>query len=242
MPEPLTLITFDLDDTLWPCAETIARAELAHFQWLQREAPRLTAVHDEAGLRAHRHQLMIDSPELSHDFTALRIASLTLLLEQFGYPASLAEGATAAFRTVRNQVTPYPDVMPVLQALKPRYRLVSITNGNAEVRHTPLKAHLHLSLTAAEVGAAKPDPALFERALAASDASASQALHVGDDPIRDIAAARAVGMATVWVNRDGREWPPDLAPPDLTVGDLHELRDWLARPAATSGADRRRSG
>jgi len=242
MPELFSLITFDLDDTLWPCDVTIARAELAHFQWLQREAPRLTAVHDQAALRAHRHQLMIDSPELSHDFTALRTASLTRLLEQFGYPQSLAEGATAAFRTVRNQVTPYPDVAPVLQVLKPLYRLVSVTNGNADIRHTPLRDHLHLSLSAAEVGAAKPDPALFERALAAGHTPAHRAVHVGDDPVRDIAAARDVGMATVWVNRGAREWPGELAPPDLTVGDLYELRDWLAQCEAASGRGGRRSG
>ncbi|MGA7800825.1 MAG: HAD family hydrolase [Gammaproteobacteria bacterium] len=227
MPESLALITFDLDDTLWPCDPVIARAEQAHFQWLQRAAPRLTAAHDQTGLRAHRHQLMADKPELSHDFTALRIASLTLLLAEFGYPVSLAEQATAAFREVRNQVTPFPDVLPVLRALKPAYRLISLTNGNAEIRHTPLKEHLHLSLTAAEVGAAKPHPALFERALAASTVPAAEALHVGDDPVRDVEAARRVGMGTVWVNRTAKEWPADLTPPDLTVRDLFELHDWL---------------
>ena len=86
------------------------------------------------------------------------------------------------------------------------------------------------------------DNTTLGRALAASDASAGQAVHVGDGPVRDIAAAREVGMATVWVNRAGREWPPELAPPDLTVGDLYELRDWLARSPVPSGAHRRRSG
>ena len=48
-------------------------------------------------------------------------------------------------------------------------------------------------------------------------------LHVGDDPERDVEAARRVGMSTVWVNRDDNSWPPHLRPADLEVHDLAGL-------------------
>jgi putative hydrolase of the HAD superfamily len=39
-------------------------------------------------------------------------------------------------------------------------------------------------------------------------------------------------MTAVWVNRNGRNWPSDLEPPDVQVINLNALADWL------NGADR----
>ena len=52
-------------------------------------------------------------------------------------------------------------------------------------------------------------------------------LHVGDDPVRDVQAARDLGLPAVWVNRGGTEWPGTLPPPELEVGDLNELVERL---------------
>jgi putative hydrolase of the HAD superfamily len=49
----------------------------------------------------------------------------------------------------------------------------------------------------AEAGAAKPDPAFFRGLLAHLALPAEAALHVGDDPQGDLAAARAAGLRTV---------------------------------------------
>ena len=53
-----------------------------------------------------------------------------------------------------------------LVSLRARYTLVSVTNGNSQIEQTPLHDSFDHSLTAAEVGAAKPDPAIFEVASA----------------------------------------------------------------------------
>jgi FMN hydrolase / 5-amino-6-(5-phospho-D-ribitylamino)uracil phosphatase len=224
---PIKLITVDLDDTLWPCGPVLARAEATLYAWLEREAARLAAAHDLTTLREHRFALAERRPELAHDFTALRRASLSLLLEEFGYPPALAEEALEVFLAARNCVTPYPDVPPVLEVLRARYHLVSVTNGNAEVACTPLNGCFHGSLTAAGVGAAKPAPDIFHRALERIGADPGHAVHVGDDPRLDVAAAQQIGMRAVWVNRGAMEWPSELPPPDLTVRDLYALRDWL---------------
>lgn len=226
MPD-ITLLTIDLDDTVWPCAPVIARAEAEHFAWLQRQAERLAAAHSVDTLREHRQQTARLRPDLAHDFTAVRTASLELLLAAFGHAPALAQQATRVFLEWRNHVTPYPDAAPVLRELRASYRLVSVTNGNADVRRTPLRDCFHASLSAAIVGAAKPAPAIFHRALASTGARAEQAVHVGDDPWLDVEAARAVGMRSVWVNRGAHAWPSELAPPDVEVADLHGLRHWL---------------
>ncbi len=227
----ITLITIDLDDTLWPCSPVIRRAERAHYAWLQREAAVLTKAHDIAALREHRRRLTEQRPELAHDLTALRTASLCALLQELDHPEDsarqLADAATQVFLAARNQVQPYPDALPALAQLKESYTLASVTNGNADVDRTPLRGHLHFTLTAAGEGAAKPAPDMFLRALAHAGVEPHQALHVGDDPELDVEAARRVGMGTVWVNRSGAPWPSQIEPPDAAVTDVHGLVEWL---------------
>ena len=216
-------ITFDLDDTLWPCAPVIEAAEHALYGWLQRHAPAVSEVHDIASLYEHRKTLSEQRPDLRHDLSALRLHQLSIMMMEYGYASELAEEGLACFRAARNQVTPYPDVQPMLSMLRRDHVLVSVTNGNAEVDETPLSGYFHRNLTAAEVGAAKPDPALFLAAMSHFGASPSQTLHVGDDPWLDVEAARVAGLQGVWVNRRGASWPAELPPPSLTVTDLEEL-------------------
>lgn len=221
------LLTIDLDDTLWPCAPVIRAAEEALFGWLTQAAPRLAARHTLESLREHRRALMAARPELAHDLSRVRRTALAELLADFDYPAHLADEGVALFCEHRNRVEPYADVVPALAALAGRYRLVAVTNGNADVARSPLRGLFHHSVTAAMAGAAKPDPAMFHLALAWAGVPAEQGLHVGDDPYLDVAAARSCGLAAVWVNRAGRPWPDDLAPPQRVVRDLAELERWL---------------
>jgi putative hydrolase of the HAD superfamily len=224
---PVRLLTIDLDDTVWPCYSTIRKAEDALYAWLAASAPRLAEVHDQGSLRRHRKEVAQGNPAIAHDLTAVRHASLAALLGDLGYPIALADEGVALFLEHRNRVEPYPDVASALRGLGGRYRLVSVTNGNSDVSRTPLRGLFDLSLTAADVGAQKPDPALFLGALDWAGLTAAEALHVGDDPLLDVEAARRVGMAPVWMNREGRPWPEALEPPVAEVADLRQLADWL---------------
>jgi 2-haloalkanoic acid dehalogenase type II len=221
------LLTIDLDDTLWPCAATIERAETALYAWLEMIAPRLTAAWDQEQMHRHRRGLMMSRPEIAHDITAVRRQSLWELLSAHGYDADLADDAIALFLEHRNRVEPYADVIPALLDLGAEYHLVSVTNGNADVARTPLRGLFDLSLTASDVGAQKPAPALFLGALEWGRVPAKLALHLGDDPYLDVEAARRVGMEAVWINRRGISWPAELKTPVAEVADLAQLRQWL---------------
>jgi FMN hydrolase / 5-amino-6-(5-phospho-D-ribitylamino)uracil phosphatase len=227
----LRLITLDLDDTLWPCEPVIRAAELALLDWLGERAPRLAALHDPQSLRAHRVKLIAERPEIAHDLGQVRRLSLALLLRDLDYPPDraeqLAEQGLAVFMAHRNRLTPFDDVEPALRRLAERFCLVSLTNGNADPEQTSLRGIFHHHVTAARAGAAKPDRAVFELALDLAGCGAGECLHIGDDPYLDVEAARALGIAAVWVDRSGRPWPAELAPPPLAIADLNELVDWL---------------
>lgn len=228
-PRPIELITLDLDETLWPCLAPIHRAEEALHVWLGQRAPRLARAMTPEEMRAHRRELVARRPAIAHDVTVIRRTSLELLLHDFGHDPALAMEAMELFLEHRNQVEPFPDVIPTLRALGVEYKLVSVTNGNADPERTPLRGLFHLSLTAGEVGAARPDPALFQAALDWAGLAPAQALHIGDHPLYDIQAARAHGLRALWLNRQGLAWPEELEPPLGEIADLHGLLDWLAK-------------
>ncbi len=225
MLDGIRVITFDLDDCLWPCRPVIRRAEQVVYDWLRRHAPRVTEAMSPEAMREHRCAFMAAHPELVHDLTLVRLRTLEEVMARHGYPRALAEQATEVFREARDRVTPYPDVVPALERLRRRYLLVSVTNGNARVERTPLAGLFHHNLTSAGVGAAKPHPALFRAAAQWAGVEPARMLHVGDDPERDVLAARRAGLRPVWVRRDpAMTWPfPDRPEPEWILRDLEPL-------------------
>ena len=217
------LLAFDLDGTLWSCDDVIKRAEGALYAWLQRHYPRITEAYDREAMRVVRRDLANRRPELAADVTALRRVSLEWHAERAGYDPALGQAGVAVFLAERRQVAPYADVRPALERLARHFPLVALTNGNADVGQSGLGDLFDHSLTAADVGAAKPDPALFRAACRALGVQPWDMVHIGDDPIRDIHAAHAFGSRTVWVNRDGADWPEGARRAHHEVTSLAEL-------------------
>ena len=120
-------------------------------------------------------------------------------------------------------VHPYPDVLPALSRLKADYTLVSVTNGTTEIDKTPLNGIFHHSLNAKQVGHAKPHPAIFERVVEMTGSCPDQILHIGDDPLRDVASARSFGLHVLWLNRHEMPWPDDIERAEIEISSLSEL-------------------
>ncbi|MES1194092.1 MAG: HAD-IA family hydrolase [Solirubrobacterales bacterium] len=120
---------------------------------------------------------------------------------------------------------PYPEVPEVLAALRTSgLRLVVVSNWDVSLHEalaqTGLTPLLDGAISSAEVGAAKPAPEIFERALAlAGGIAPAAAVHVGDDLAADVAGARAAGIASVLVVRNGAASPDGVT----TLGDLQAL-------------------
>ena len=110
-----------------------------------------------------------------------------------------------------------------LQRLAARYPLLSLSNGNADLQRVGLADLFSGSISAREVGCAKPDPRIFEAACRLLNLEPAQVLHVGDDFELDVRGARAAGMATAWVRRAGASVVVDAADEGPVVVDLDEL-------------------
>ena len=122
---------------------------------------------------------------------------------------------------------PFPEVPAVLDELRARgHVLAVVSNWDVSLREvlerTGLAARVDATVASAEIGAAKPDPAPFHRALELLGADAADAVHAGDTPEEDVDGARAAGVRPVLVARDG-----DAATPPLGVTVIRTLEGLL---------------
>jgi putative hydrolase of the HAD superfamily len=109
----------------------------------------------------------------------------------------------------------FDDARPALELARRRgQRLVVVSNWDVSLhdvlqrlRLTPL---LDGVVTSAQIGARKPGPEIFRRALALAGVSAAQAIHVGDSIDEDLAGARGAGIEPVLIARDGAFAPPGV--------------------------------
>jgi len=106
------------------------------------------------------------------------------------------------------EFTAYPDVAPALEELRVRgLTLIVVSNWDCSLPDWLAPAGI-LELvdgvvSSAEVGAAKPSPRVFERALAVAGVEAAEALHVGDNVDNDVEGAAAAGVRGVLLQREG---------------------------------------
>lgn len=123
----------------------------------------------------------------------------------------------------------YPGVPALLVALvaEPTISLALVTNGlsevvRARVARLRLDRYFRVIAVSSELGIAKPDPAIFDHALAALGAPAKHtALVVGDSLSSDMRGGRNAGIATCWYNP--RQEPGDAALTDHEIADHDDL-------------------
>lgn len=219
----IRLICFDLDDTLWPCMPTIIKAEKILYNWLETNKPFITKNYSIEQLREKRLALAKNQPEISHNLTALRKASFHELAREFDDHPDWVLPAFEVFYEARQNVSFYDDVEEVLTQLNQKYTLAAMTNGNADIYRTALGSLFQYSISAEDVGAAKPDAKMFNALIEQTGIPATDILYIGDHPIQDIEGAEKTGITNVWLNRDKLEWPHQTLKPNHVAYNLYQV-------------------
>lgn len=233
MTIPIKAVLFDLDDTLWPIAPVISRAEIVLYDWLAVHAPAVANRFSIDSMRARRAELMATNPRYQVDLWSLRHAVLCEAMIASGEDVAKAEAAMAVFSDARNVVTLFDDVLPGLQRLGDKVALGSISNGFADLQAIGLDGHFQVSIAAHRCGTAKPDPAIFVMACEALKIAPTEAVYVGDDLLLDVEGAQKAGLRAVWMNRFARA-VPDHIKPDAVCTSLLEVEHWLTNHLAAT--------
>jgi putative hydrolase of the HAD superfamily len=151
------------------------------------------------------------------------------LLREFGYPEALAEDAFAVFYRARSEVQLYDGAVDMLKALKSRYRLAAITNGNADLDLIGISGYFDVIYAANIDLPPKPEPDMFHRCLVQLNLPASALLHIGDNPVADVGGGLNASVQTLWFNQYNADWPEHLPRPHFQAQKLSEIVTLLTR-------------
>ena len=218
----ISVVMFDLDDTLFAHAASVRAGVLAHRTAHGGEL----AAADEAAEWERWHALEEEhyprflTGELG--FQEQRRMRVRAFVEPYG--VDLSDDATADawyaayFDRYREAWHLHDDAIPSLNALErslPGVRFGIITNadleGQREKLHTVDALHRFDHVIASgEVGVAKPHPRIFEVAVETFGVAPEEAAYVGDRLETDALGAAGAGLTGVWVDRPGAATAEEL--------------------------------
>ena len=181
----------------------------------------------------------LDSPEgiTAGDDAARGWRYFNLVLQHAGVP--LSEATDRGLRQLREYharenlwETVAADAFPSLVRFREAgLRLVVVSNANGRLGYVldrlGLSPHFEHALDSHEVGFEKPDPRLFEVALARAEARPETTLHVGDFYHVDVVGARAAGLHAMLLDAAGLQGDRDCT----RVASLTALADRLTAGA-----------
>lgn len=214
----------DLDDTIldFHKAEQVALAKtFRHFGLDPTEAviSRYSQINKSYWERLERKEVTREE---------VLVGRFDTLFQEFG----MSVDATLCARNYENNLSIghyfLPGAPEALEQLSKRYKLYLASNGTAKVQAGRLKSanisHFFQEIfVSQEIGANKPDPLYFERCFARIPGfDVQKAMIVGDSLSSDILGGIQVGMATCWVNRDGKPAKADIKP-DYEIQSLSQL-------------------
>lgn len=121
---------------------------------------------------------------------------------------------------------PLENTLEMLEALQHKVKMGIITNGftalqEKRLQHTKTKPFFELMVVSEQVGVAKPDPKIFEFALAQmGDVDKSKVLMVGDTLESDVLGGNNVGIDTCWFNPSQKTNETAIQP----TYEIHDIR------------------
>jgi len=207
-------LLLDLDDTLFDRNAALC-AWGDHLAWTQRGRSldrEELALLLELDARGHRSR---------REFASDAHGRLGLVIDPNVFPAQLAE-----------HVMIEPGVEATVARLASIMRVGIVTNGGSAQRTKLARIGLddlvHAVFVSGELGTAKPDPEIFQRALRWTEQRPADVLFVGDHPTIDLAPAAELGMATAWRRRG--MWPTGLRAPTYTIDAIAQLAELVELP------------
>lgn len=222
-PGAIRHVLFDLDNTLLDGEAGFVRL----FRELYHTSGHMRRTHTEEEAVA----LMV-SYDSRHVGGGNRLNGLfgDIMRQWPGVFRDLEQAMQVYLTTIPRMLILDPPTRELLEELRERgIPSAIVTNGRAilqanKIRESGLDGLVQAIVISEELGIAKPDRRIFERALEQIEANPLTTMFVGDDIKEDILGAKGLGMRTAWVHR-GREWPHEGQNPDHVVSHVSEIRD-----------------
>ena len=232
----LGLLTFDLDDTLFP---TTAVVDAANAAMLQRLAQHYDCVTDMPRFQATTRQIRHDTAPAPLIYTELRKRAIAATFLQDKGESPTAESVDDCFQVwldARNAAADeylFPSVTNALQQIKTTHRacIAAVTNGRGDPLDIPsLAPYFDFTVSGEDDDVfpqRKPHKGIYEKTLRLyrdnypNHGDEHAWVHVGDCLANDVGASAACGALAVWA-----------APPRSTEKDGGEELAWSTATAS----------
>jgi 2-haloacid dehalogenase len=152
----------------------------------------------------HAHERIVERETLHRPYKEVLVTALVRAANECGIPLSFsaARQLPAAWASMR----PFDDVEPMLAELRVKgWRLAVLTNCDEDlfaITHRMFKMPFDFSLTAERVRGYKPAPWHFRAFERLTRVDRLDWVHVANSWYHDIAPAEALGIQSVWFDRD----------------------------------------
>jgi len=196
-------ISFDADGTLWDF-EKVMRHSLHH---VLRELEKLDSdtadMLDVEKMIEIRNRVADKMKGKVTNLEDIRLEAFRQTLRDIGRPNdALASHLNQVYLKHRfEDIKLFNDVLPALRALRGKYTLGILSNGNSYPERCGLEGMFRFVVFSQDYGVEKPNPRLFQIAVEKAGCAKQQFLHVGDSLQDDVMGAINVGIKRVWLNR-----------------------------------------
>lgn len=242
MHKTFDVILFDGGDTLFyfdgDMPQVLNECNLALVRYVSRAYPALDAT---SFLAAFESRMNAYYHERENEFVEHTTAYvLSSLLAEWGYnqvsQSFIDQAVKTMYRVSQKHWLPEQDAEPTLSELHQRgYRMGVVSNAADDrnvkmlVEKTGVSTYLDVIVTSAAVGIRKPNPRIFQAALAHWPVLPERAAMVGDTLGADILGAHNAGLFSIWLTRHadtpGNRDHLDTIIPDVQVDSLSKLLD-----------------
>jgi 2-haloacid dehalogenase len=231
--------------------------DFSQFEWLSFDCYG-TLIDWESGILGYLQPLLEKKGRFASDEEVLNLYSqleprnetppyrsyrevLSAVVRDFGreFRFPVTPGDAGGLADSLAQWEPFPDTVPSLQRLKSRYKLAILSNIDDDLfaRSAPkLGVPFDCVVTSQKIRSYKPTFVNFQELMRGMEFPRERHVHVAESLYHDVAPARHLGIAAVWVNRrqGNAASASKLArvSPNLEVRDLHELAELAVPPSS----------
>lgn len=235
MARTVEAIFFDVDDTLFSTTEF---AELAQRRAIEAMIAVGLGVPFEAAWAELSEIIAEFSSNDSHHYEKLLLRLPGGAGARVNPAVIVAAGVVAYHETKVGQLRPFPEVHDVLAALHRAGLTLGVITSGLAVKQAEKLVRLGVLrwlrgdavFITEQVGMAKSNPRLFERACRDVGVAPARAMYVGDRPVDDVEGPRRAGLVTVLRSGTGKHARQEArSAPDFRLEDLRGLLPILER-------------
>lgn len=221
-------ISFDADGTLWDFEKVMRHSLLHVLIELKKLDLGAADMLDIDKMIKIRNRVANELKGRVTNLEDVRLEAFRQTLRDVGRPNdALASGLNQVYLKHRfEDIKLFDDVLPTLKALRLKYALGILSNGNSYPERCGLEGMFEFVIFSQDYGVEKPNLGLFQVALEKAGCSKHQLLHVGDSLLEDIIGAANAGIKCVWLNRKRVKNNLNLKI-DYEISSLRELLEIL---------------